>query len=289
MKIGITSRDYERYGFGEGARIAHEQGFDCFDFGGFMNTETEFFKLPEGEFKAELLKIKKAYNDGGIAVWQVHAPWCYPPKDSTPGERAVRLEAFLKAVRGASYLGSPNIVVHAIMPFGVNSPDNPELMRDINAEFMGRLAEEALEYGVEHINVENLPFPNLPINHTHQCLDFVKRMNRETNSRIFKVCLDTGHSNFCGENPADAARMLGREYLGTLHVHDNDGKGDQHRLPGNGTIDWEDFSNALAEIGFDGCVSLETAIPSSIPNGEERYKLEKELADFTRRIARINN
>ena len=111
-------------------------------------------------------------------------------------------------------------------------------------------------------------------------------MNKETNSDIFKVCLDTGHSNFCGENPADAVRLLGKEYLGALHVHDNNGKGDQHLRPGFGNIDWEDFSDALAEIGFEGCVSFETSVPTSVPFGEERDRQEIELAQMGLRIAK---
>ena len=111
-------------------------------------------------------------------------------------------------------------------------------------------------------------------------------MNRETNSDMFKVCLDTGHANFCGEKPADAVRLVGKEYLGSLHVHDNNGKADEHKTPGNGTIDWEDFSDALAEIGFEGCVNFETAVPSSVPNGEERDAQEIALAQAGLKIAK---
>ena len=286
MKIGITAGSYTRYGTSEGSRKAKAHGYDCYDFSRFVNTETEFFKLPEAEFKAELLEYKRLVEAEGIVVWQAHSPWRHPAQDSTPEDRAERLDSFLKAVRGSGYLGATHFVVHAIMPFGTNSPEHPELMRDMNAEFMGRLAEEAKEYGVKHICVENLPFPALPINHTPQCLDFAKRMNNETNSVIFKVCLDTGHSNFCGEKPADAVRLLGKEYLGALHVHDNNGKADQHLRPGFGNIDWDDFSNALAEIGFEGCVSFETSVPSTVPDGEERDLQEIELAKMGLKIAK---
>ena len=231
MRIGITSGSYTRYGIAEGAKKAREHGYDCFDFGGFVNTETEFFNLPEEKFKAELINYKRLIEAEGITVWQAHSPWRHPARDFTPEERAERLDCFLKAIRGASYLGASHFVLHPIMPFGTNSPENPEEMRDINAEFMKRLYEEAKEYGVRYIDVENLPFPKLPINHTCQCLDFAKRMNAETGSDTFKVCLDTGHANFCGENPADAVRMLGKEYLGALHIHDNNGKADQHLTP----------------------------------------------------------
>ena len=286
MKIGIGAGAYGRYGISEGARKAREHGYECYDFGRFVSTETEFFLQAEADFKAELLDYKRAIEAEGVCVWQTHSPWRHPARDFTPEDRAERLNAFLKAVRGSGYLGAKHFVLHAIMPFGTNSPEHPELMRDMNAEFMGRLAIEAREYGVEHICIENLPFPALPINHTYQCLDFAKRMNKETNSDIFKVCLDTGHANFCGEKPADAVRLIGKEYLGALHVHDNNGLADQHARPGFGNIDWDDFSDALAEIGFEGCVNFETSVPAAIPDGEERDALERELAEWGLKIAK---
>ena len=85
------------------------------------------------------------------------------------------------------------------------------------------------------------------------------------NHPLFKICLDTGHCAVFGESPADAVRLIGKEYLRVLHVHDNDGKNDRHWLPYNGVIDWADFSLALAEIGYEGTLSLETRAPARIP------------------------
>ena len=285
MRIGIGSSTYLRYGLEEGARRAREHGFDCFDYSNFIHTDTDFFNLPEIEFEKELKRQRTLIETEGIRVNQAHAPWEMPVRCATPAERAIKLEKASKAVRGTAYIGATDFVIHAIMPFGENSPENPELMRDLNAEFMGKLAEVAKEYGVKHINIENLPFPLLPINHTSQCLDFAKRMNKETNSDIFRVCLDTGHSNFCGESPADAVRTLG-SYLGALHVHDNDGTADSHRIPGNGTIDWKDFSDALAEINYGGVLNFETAVSDDVPIGPERDRQERELALIGHKLAK---
>ena len=59
MKIGITAGSYTQYGMSEGSRKAREHGYDCYDFGRFVNTETEFFKLPEAEFKPKFFKKLK--------------------------------------------------------------------------------------------------------------------------------------------------------------------------------------------------------------------------------------
>lgn len=68
------------------------------------------------------------------------------------------------------------------------------------------------------------------------------------------------------QSPADAVRLIGREYLYSLHIHDNDGVKDQHKNPFSGVIDWTDFGKALNEIGYQGVISLETSVPSTIPD-----------------------
>ena len=76
------------------------------------------------------------------------------------------------------------------MPFGVDSPDNPEEMKALNTDFMLRLGKVARAYGVKHINIENLPFKNLPINYTYQVVEFVKELNEisgSANSQIIKL------------------------------------------------------------------------------------------------------
>jgi sugar phosphate isomerase/epimerase len=161
VRIGIGSWSYLRYGLEEGARRAREHGFDCFDYSNFIHTDTDFFNLPEIEFEKELKRQRTLIEAEGIRVNQAHAPWEMPVRCATPAERAIKLEKASKAVRGTAYIGATDFVIHAIMPFGENSPEHPELMRDLNAEFMGKLAEVAKEYGVKHINVENLPFPQL--------------------------------------------------------------------------------------------------------------------------------
>lgn len=59
------------------------------------------------------------------------------------------------------------------------------------------------------------------------------------------LCFDSGHAHVTG----DAALLLRayRSYVVTVHLHDNDGSGDQHLIPGRGTIAWGPLVEALAE------------------------------------------
>lgn len=280
MRLGIESPAYfNRFGIEKGAEKLKEHGFSCVDYGNFCNTETEFFKLPENEFEKQLVLEKNLMAKSGIYANQTHAPWRHPARDFTPEDRAERFDAMAKGIRGTAYIGATDFVIHAIMPFGTNTGENPVEMKNINFDFMNRLCDIAEEYGVI-INLENLPFLHLPINNCEQVLDFVKRVNRD----CFKVCLDTGHAMVSHQQPAEAVRLLGKDYLRTLHVHDNDGTGDFHKFPGDGIVDWQDFSSALKEIGYDGVLSLETYVRGEMSDEEWEIRA-KALAETAHKIA----
>ena len=77
------------------------------------------------------------------------------------------------------------------------------------------------------------------------------------------VCVDTGHTNLAakmGYPPVgDVIRDLG-ELVEVLHLHDNNGIKDQHKILGMGIIDWQDVLSALREIGYSGYYNLETML-----------------------------
>ena len=52
-------------------------------------------------------------------------------------------------------------------------------------------------------------------------------------------------------------------------------------IPRFGNINWDDFSKALTEIGFDGCFQLETGVPGKFSDNlfEETAKLLSKIAD----------
>jgi len=122
------------------------------------------------------------------------------------------------------------------------------------------VANYAKEIGVT-VCLENMPFPELPLAHVSQITRFVDALGKDN----LKVCLDTGHANVCGTDIGEAIRMLG-DRLAVFHIHDNDGKNDQHRLPGTGTANFGSMGEALAEIGFSGVLSSEARIGPKTPH-----------------------
>jgi sugar phosphate isomerase/epimerase len=77
------------------------------------------------------------------------------------------------------------------------------------------------------------------------------------------VCVDTGHTNLATNmgypTVGDVIRDLG-DLVEVLHMHDNNGIKDQHKILGTGIIDWKDVLAALREIGFSGYYNLETML-----------------------------
>ena len=71
------------------------------------------------------------------------------------------------------------------------------------------------------------------------------------------ICLDYGHANLMGDL-SDAIETVGG-HLWTTHVHDNDGRNDDHRVPFAGRIDWDAAIMETQKIGYDGVLMFEVA------------------------------
>ena len=280
LLTGITNTSYGVYGFeGAIAKIA-KNGYDCIDYQGFVDVETDFFKLPIDEFEKELLAQKALITSHGLVVSQAHAPWRHPIQDATPEGRAFWLEAMKKSIFGTHVLGAHRFIVHPLMPY-FDKADHPEEVLSLNEAFFAELADYAKQYDV-NVCVENLPFPLYPLTTVEQVCEIVDKLAREN----LKVCLDTGHAAiFFGSNVGDAVRYIGNR-LEAVHIHDNMGKEDEHLIPGDGIIDWDGFAAALKEIGFSGVISLETSPKHTLnpecewnEREENLYKIARTLAD----------
>ncbi len=261
MKIGITESSYRVYPKEIRYQKMKEHGFTHADYG-MSNTEVAPYTLDDAAFDAYLAEERRLAEDAGIIISQVHGPWRWPPQDATEEDRAERMEKMKRSIRGTAVLGCKNWIVHPIMPYGINElgTDDAQKTWDLNLVFMRELLSYAKENGVI-ICFENMPMPNFSLGSVEAIMRFVNEMNDDH----FRVCLDTGHVNvFPGQTLYDAVHMIG-DKLQTLHVHDNSGKSDEHKLPWLGTADWEGFGRALREIGFDGVFSYETGPAIALP------------------------
>lgn len=143
---------------------------------------------------------------------------------------------------------------------------------ETNASSLAELADFAASGGVK-IALETGP-PNIMT--PKETLDVVRLADRKN----LGVCLDSGHVNVGGTiKPADAIREVGR-LLWTLHLHDNNGDGDFHLVPGRGCIDWKSVAKALRDVSYDGVLNLE--LPRTDWNGKEAWADIEDGASFLR-------
>ena len=250
MKIGCCTGSFNRFGAERYKKMA-ELGFLYADFGirpiGCTETEEDYLAY----FKNE----RNLADSAGVEIHQIHAPFVYPPKDSTREERELHLEQLKKTMPITKMLGAKNWVAHPLLPFyGKDEESNYEENWKINVDFFSSLLPVAKEYDIT-ICLENVPSSKykrflLP----EETLRFIKEINDDH----FKMCLDTGHCAYYGCSPADSVRLAGKD-LAVMHVHDTKSVGrDEHLFPSFGMINWKDFASSLTEINYDGVISLET-------------------------------
>ena len=102
------------------------------------------------------------------------------------------------------------------------------------------------------------------------------------NDPMVAVCWDTGHANGMKFDQARAIRTIGKR-LKNLHINDNHNcNRDEHLLPFMGTVDWPAVMKALADIDYEGDLTLEVHFGDNAYGvlQEEMIRMQKASADF---------
>lgn len=69
------------------------------------------------------------------------------------------------------------------------------------------------------------------------------------------ICYDAGHCHAHFNDEFDFG--LFQDKIFAVHLHDNDKSSDQHLLPFDGTINWEEVMKNIADYGYTGPITLE--------------------------------
>ena len=266
MRIGITTSVYNR-----DLAMIRDHGYECIDYD-LCDTKKEIYHLPEEQFTAAVTAENERIKALGLTVSQVHGPW--PTDDKSEESRAEKMIYMQCAVRATKLLESKYMVVHPVMPYGWGEEQDADIALQMNCDFFTALCDYAAPYGVT-VCVENMPMKAHRISPMPRIVELVKKVDHPN----LGICLDTGHCNVFGDDAGEAVR-LSAPYLKVLHVHDNDGKRDQHLFPYMGSVNWEGFSAALKDVGFGGALSLECKLTQKMPAPlrEQALLLLKDIA-----------
>jgi sugar phosphate isomerase/epimerase len=189
----------------------------------------------------------------GIVPWSIHSEHLNAPG---PAALAEYLRVQAHCARVARALGTVAFVCHVpnLQPYAADPA------RD--GEILARLADITDAHGLT-LAVETGP-------KTDYVIEVVDRVGRPT----VGVNLDTGHTFLLGEDPAEAARRIGRRLV-TTHLQDNFGKNDDHQAPGMGRIEWLALLRAIAAAGYAGPLMVELT-----GSGVKAHRSAAEMRDF---------
>ena len=247
MKIATTTGDFGEYTKDLKKRIdyLHESGFRYIDLSLYGTADMDKFSGDDWKTYAE--EIKQYAADKGMTFVQAHAYGGSPFKDERSYEDAVK-----KTIRGievCQVLGIPNIVVHP----GDASDMEKEEYTERNLEFFSEFIPTMEKTGV-NVLIEN----SSKSLRDRYCMDTgeeLKAFIALLDHPQFKVCWDTGHANLEGKQ-YDHIVALG-DLLAGIHISDNLGEDDNHMMPYQGTVNFDEVICALLEIGYKGAFTFE--------------------------------
>jgi sugar phosphate isomerase/epimerase len=141
------------------------------------------------------------------------------------------------------------LVMHLGVPEGQGASTN-----DNQADAARRSVEEIVELASEAgVSVALEVMPNALSSATGIC----HLIEEQFDGLDVGICLDYGHANLMGDL-SDAIEAVSG-HLWTTHLHDNDGRSDDHRVPFAGRIDWDAAIMETQKIGYDGVLMFEVA------------------------------
>jgi sugar phosphate isomerase/epimerase len=200
-------------------------------------------------------EVRRMASEQGLAIRSAHGCWGGQTirtsrVDLGSTERSIHRESVDDLKRCIDWLdaaGGTYLVVH---PGGLSHPDDLMSRREALMGSLSELAEYATDSEII-ICVENMPPGVWP---GSRMVDLYELLAEIDHPRL-ALALDTGHARLSGD-PSGETIAAGSRLL-TTHVHDNDGRRDQHLPPGEGVIDWRAWSRSLDEIDYRGPILLE--------------------------------
>ena len=164
------------------------------------------------------------------------------------GPRLAAIRAIEEDIHATARLGADIVVVH-----GSGSTDEGRLPQrgQMLEQSLRHLLSVAASCGVA-VALENLP-PGYFGGEIDRLIEIVRRLDAPN----LGICFDTGHAHL---NRAVVQEMTAaRDFIITFHLHDNRGEIDEHKLPLNGTVPWDEFGRVLGTGGFPRPLIIESA------------------------------
>ena len=213
----------------------------------------------------EVAQIARWLEGFGLAVLNIHASRGQEKDWGSLHEyaRLSGVELVQNRIHMAADLGSDVIILHIPpSPAGNGSPDGKfagQLYRSMDS-LVGFARDLRIRIALENM-----------IREDYVLLDaLLSRYGPE----VLGFCYDSGHANMGLDGLGNLERRKDR--LIAIHLHDNDGQHDQHKIPFTGSVDWSQLMPIIASSPYRAGINLEVVIAETGISDERKF-LEKTL------------
>lgn len=275
MKIATTIGEMYNYTSSpaEAIRQYKDSGFRYLDYSFYNVVMKPNHPFMTDNWKEQILEAKAAADELGFSFVQAHSPCC-----EIWGEGSEEgVFATIRSVEACGMLGIHNMVVHSGCTPEYKYPQDRLAYFKANEPFFRALIPMMEKYDV------SILFENTTMKHTgggnffpitgQDLNDFVDFMGHP----LFGAAWDVGHANMDDIDHYKEVMTMGKN-LKALHIHDNNGKTDQHTAPFLGTMDYDALMQGLIDSGYDGYFTFEA-------DSFFAYNRDKHLKDPNGRLA----
>jgi sugar phosphate isomerase/epimerase len=210
--------------------------------------------------RSRVAELRGWLRDLGLAAGSMHAPICdafrggqwgraFSNASSSAASRQEAIDETTAALDAARGLGCAFAVLHLGLPRGQKIPpgdNDPSAMR----KSLEAIAQAAAASGVR-LAIEVIP------NELSTPAALADLLGGDLEIGDTGICLDFGHAHMLS-GTVEAAEILAG-HLVTTHLHDNNGRSDDHLVPFAGTIDWPTTLMAMRKVGYAGPLVFEVA------------------------------
>lgn len=223
----------------------------------------EISNCSEGYDAIDFDNVKRLADEYGVTLWSFHLPFKthggIAHDIGNPELCDAAVADHKRLIEIVTGIGVRNFVIHT------SGPKVPAEERRTWMETCKRSLAELVEYADKFgavIALENM---------THQCLGNTIDEFRELafSHPKLRVCFDVNHLLY--ESHGEFIRRMEGRII-TLHISDCDLEVEQHKLPGEGKINFREIISTLVETGYQGPWVYEVSYKVPQPQ-DDKYKL----------------
>ncbi len=279
MKLSYSTKQYYNYRLEDTIRRAAKIGFPGVEIWG--GRPHAYYKDITGEYAT---KIRKVIEEEGVEISGfIPAQFGYPTNLCSPisSIREDSVEYIKRSIDASLALGCRKV---SLCPgrtlYGQGYKQG---MADLNASL-----SELVDYAVKKDVLLLLEPAHMLESDLILTVEDGVRLIEDQKYENMGIALDTGHCHVNKEVLVDTVYLLHEKNI-PMHIHldDNNTTSDQHKIPGEGTIDFVPFFKALMNVDYDGYLTIELGFEYTANPDAAAYKSKKVVTELLKEADKL--